>query len=175
MRISKDTARSASFRLTSSAEKIVTELRNEYAQLVREAYIAQQPKEVIEVFKKHPEYFDTTCTIYLDGCGFAKDSINVEGAVVSSGGNYNTKISLTNKIAAPLLKARDKWRSAKVDYEKLRNETEAALLTLRTTNRIKESLPVAAQYIPAANSFPLPAINMAPLNAKLKKLQPASK
>lgn len=176
MRISKDTAASVARRLTVKAEENVKSLESEFISLVVEAYLDQQPKEAVEMAKKYPEHFCFTDNICVDGCGFSREYFDVgERNVISNVEHYKqANMKMTHKVAGPLLKARDKWKKAQAEYAKLKNETRIALLNLRTTTRIQSALPIAMQYLPkgGGHQYPVPVVNLAPLKAKLEKLQP---
>lgn len=177
MRISKQKADTAARRLTEKAEKNVEALKKEFAALVAKFYNEQTPKDVHAFAEKHPEFVTYSHYVNFDGHGFSRESIAMEKSVLANVQGYNqAKLVLTAKVADALKKARDKWQDAQKEYKALKEETRVAILNLGTTTKIEKELPIAAQYLDGCapvTKYPVPAVNLAPLKAKLQKLQKA--
>lgn len=178
MRISKDRARDAAARLTEKAEKNVEALKKEYVVLVTEYYNASIPAEVHAFAKKYAKHISFASGININGHGFNREVVYVDQPYVISNveGYAQANLELSSKAADVVKKAKNKWLDAQKEYKALREETRIALLNLGTTTKIAQQLPIAAQFLHGCDlpaKYPVPAVNLAPLKAKLQKLQKA--
>lgn len=181
MVISRERCKTLARKLTEKMKEHVDELEKAYVKMVVDYYNAQIPKEVHEFARKYPQHISFAEHIDFDGHGFRNEYVSpgLEVWVVSNVENYaQAKLELTPKIADNLIKAKRKWQDAKKELENLKRETEVALRNLRTTKRIEAELPVAAKFLPGVGlvvSYPVPALRLGPLKAKLAKLNPEEK
>lgn len=173
MRISQEKARIAANKLTAKGDENVQTLENAYVDMAVGYYNAQIPAEVHAFAKKYPEHICYTKCINFDGQGFSKEYVHLDKSVVANVQGYaQALLTLSPKAADALRKAKDKWKDAKKALEDLRRETRMALINLSTTTRIQEKLPMAIPFlVNAVAKYPLPAVNIGPLKAKLQKLQ----
>jgi len=152
--------------MTEGSRKKVDELKKEYGEAAKQMYLSDIPAKVMEVFKTHSEYFETTTNLYLDGHGFNRDSVDFVGSLPSMK-SYSCPLKLTAARGETLVKMKRKYVAAKQAYKDLVDETETALLTLRTFARIRETLPEAAPFLPPPMSNSL-VVNFDTLQKKLK-------
>lgn len=158
MKISKQLAQDIAKCLLDAKEKEYKKLQMEYRQYATEEYQKSVPKEVVEVYKKHPEYINTCRSLMANGHGFNYTHIEATEDVIQSRiSSYNT-IPLNNKNSEVLIKMKTKYEKALEKYKKLYKETEIALLTLATTKRIEENFPEAKPFLPTQSL--LPSINL---------------
>lgn len=161
-------------KMTAKSKKYVEAMLKEYQQLATDLYDSKTPDAVIEFGKKHREYVETTGSLRLIGSGFNHDSISTTKRVISNtASNYSANLHLTDAQADKMVKAKRKWEKAKEDHKTLVQETEQALLTLRTHKNIKENLPEATPYLPPPMSNAL-VVNFDSLKKKLNR-QPEAK
>lgn len=106
------------------------------------------PTEVINCYKKHPDWFERTGYIDFEGNGFRRESVTVVGEYVIANNNGHARLSTTPEIAAEIKKAKTEWENAKDESEKLLQETYNALLALGTYKKIEEHFPQAAPFLP---------------------------
>lgn len=168
-RISKDAARSISFKLTEKSKLAVSQLHEDYREMITALYEDQTPAKVKAAQKEHPEWFYTRSEIYLNGHGFNREWVTPTRPVIANsedGGDAN--LHLTAKTAATIFKAKIKWEKADKKYKELRRETESALLALKTYNNIRKELPEAAPYLPPPMSNAL-VVNFDSLKKKLNQ------
>lgn len=175
MRISKEKARIAANRLTEKANQNVDALHQAYITMAISCYNASLPGEVIAFGEKYPQHLSWADCINFDGPGFNKEYVHISTPVIANVEGYaQALLTLTHKAADALRKARDKWRDAKKAAEDLNKETRIALINLGTTKIIAEKLPMAMPFLgQPISKYPVPAVNIAPLKAKLEKLQKA--
>jgi len=172
MKISQEKARIAADELTKKAYENVKALEKAYIDMVIGYYNAQLPGEVIAFARKYPQHTSFSDYINFDGHGFNKEYVYVHPQVISNVEGYaRALLKLTPKAAETLRKAKDKWKDAAKACEDLKRETRMALLNLGTTTRIQEKLPMAMPFLGSAKpKYPVPAVNIGPLRAKLEKL-----
>lgn len=178
MRISQDKAKDAAGKLTLKAKEKVDKAYAEYRAIVVRLYNEQFPKEVHDFAKKYPQHISFASHIQLSGAGITRDSCYVDldrKEVVSNVVAYSqANLHLSAKSATIVTRARSAWLDAKKEYEALKNETRQAILNLGTTKRVQESFPIAVPFLGIGQAkYPVPAVNLAPLKAKLEKLQKA--
>lgn len=165
--LSKTVIESIAQRLTEKSKKHSEMLLKEYKEAVTIAFEAQVPDEVKKCFRHYSEYVETTNSVYLDGHGFNRESLTLTRQVPATT-SYSAHLELTATIADKLLKAKRKWEKARDEYKQLYQETESALLALKTHKNIEENLPEAAPYLPPPMSNSL-VVNFTSLKRKLHK------
>lgn len=178
MKISQDRAKEAAAKLTAKAREKAEKLHKEYQQVVIGLYNEQFPKEVHDFAKKYPQHICFANCIQLSGPGMTRDHSYVDldrKEVISNVAGYaQANLHLTAKTSTLVVKAREAWLDAKKDYGLLKNETQQAILNLGTTKRVQESFPIAVPFLGLQTpQYAVPALNLAPLKAKLEKLQKA--
>jgi len=140
--ISKDLAGKIALKLTEKSRLLSEKLHADFREAVTIAYENSTPKEVVEVFKKHPDWFYTRSQIILEGNGFGYERISSQRPVVANCYS-DANLKMTPQIADKLVKYKRKWEKSVKDYKELKSETEQALLSLKTYNNIRKEFPVA--------------------------------
>jgi hypothetical protein len=165
-RISNELAQSIAFKLTVPTQNEVEKLHGDFRNLVWTIYDSQTPKEVKELAKKFPDYFEPQTSVKLHGHGFNWEYVGTEKQMLPN--NSGSCIMNMNKEnSSKLFTAKNKWEKAKKKYEDLKRETKGALLALKTFNNIRKEIPNAAQYLPPPMSNAL-VCNFTSLNKKLQ-------
>ncbi len=157
MRISKDTAWHIAIKLCEKFKTEYEQFEKEYEQLVIAEYKKQVPKEVYDMQKKHPDYFETVSGVRLLTHGFNHETVCTEDkdfVISNNGGNY-ANIKLDKKLSSTLMTAKRKFDSAKEKHKKLLNECKQALINLGTVARIKDKFPEAIPFLPVGSSMAL--------------------
>jgi hypothetical protein len=172
MRISQDLAQQIAFKLTQGSRDNADLFRKEYQELVTQFYEQQTPVEVKKTFDTHPEWFSTRQRVDFSGQGFRYEQVTTTRSVICNQGQIAT-LPLTAKIADRLTKAKNKYEKADKECKALKDETETALINLRTFTRIRENIPAAIPFLPPPMSNAL-VVNVDSLNKKLNH-QPAVK
>ena len=166
--LSKQVIEQIALKMTEKTKKHVEQLLKDYQQVVTDLYEITVADEVKTCFKKHPDYFDTVGTLSLRGHGFDYLSVSTTKRVISRGGAYSSHFDLTSAQADKITKPKRAYEKASEEYKKLFQETESALLTLKTHKNIKENLPEAEPFLPPPMSNAL-VVNFDSLHKKLKK------
>ena len=161
--ISKDLANKISFRLTEKSKAVTDSLYENFRLLVVEAYKDTIPGEVMSLFKKLPEYIETTDIVRIEGSGFSRQWVSINGQLPGDG-----NFKFTGKVAEKLMSAKRKHEDSQKKYNELRRETESALLALKTHANIRKELPAAIPFLPPPMSNAL-VCNFQSLNKKLNK------
>lgn len=168
MRISQDTARLISNKLTEKSRVAADALRKEFRELVTSIYENETPKEVRDLRVKHPDWFHITTTITLRGHGFNHENVSTTRSVVTNGGN-NANMPMNEKTGTRIWKSYQKWDKADKDFQKLREETARSLVNMGTTKRVAENLPVAIPYLPAESGRMALVLDLGDLNKRLAR------
>lgn len=161
--ISKDLAGQIAIKLTSKSSEYKEGLYEDFRNLAVLAYRESIPDEVMAMFKKYPDYIETTEGVRLDGNGFSREYVSMIGQLPGTG-NFKLSVKWAEKITT----AKRKYEDAKKKYGELRRETESALLALKTINNIRKELPAAAPFLPPPISNAL-VCNFDSLKKKLQK------
>lgn len=166
--ISKELAKKIATKLTEKSKNHLNSLRTDYTELVTIAYEATVPKNIMDLFIKDKTYFDDTSSISFNGHGFNYEQVTSTRRVPSNYSGYHCNLELTPKVAEKLIKAKQRWEKAAKSYKTLFDETEQALLSLKTYNNIRKELPEAAPYLPPPLSNAL-VVNFTSLKSRLNK------
>lgn len=137
-----------------------------FEQAVYEAYIQQTPDLIHDAHKKHPEYFNESTGVYMDGHGFHRDVVNVgwyeedgdKKIVVSNSGTDRPQLYLNKELAANLILLKRKYEKLKAEYDGAKSSIKNALLNLRTYAKISEKFPEAIEFLPEKQTMAV-AIN----------------
>jgi len=146
-RISMQLAEQIAKKLTEKKQALIAPTNLEFREFITQSFEATVPKPVMELFKKHSEYVETTNSVYLNEKGFSRENVSLTKAVPSIK-EYSVHFPLTDAVAIKAKKLYHVWQKAKDDYKALFEETETALLNLRTFANIEKQLPEAVQYLP---------------------------
>jgi len=173
-RISKDLAHQIAFKLTVGGRQEVDRLHKEYQEIATQAYESQTPEMIREAFKKHPQFFYTATEIRITGRGFNNEYIRTTRNIIpnSNSGRYSN-YEPTVKTSETLTAAKRKYEKAEAAHKKLLQETEVAIINLRTYKNIGENIPAAKKYLPPPMSNAL-VVNVDNLVKKLAE-QPEPK
>ena len=167
-RISRELAEQIAEKMTKDSREAVKLLLRQYEALVTETYEAQVPQAAKELLAKHPAWVCTGRFIFFEGHGFSRNnSVTATRPVIQQSESY-ARLSLTEKIADKLLKAKQKYDKANEAAEQLEHETVNALLSLKTIKNIREHLPAAAPFLPPPMSNAL-VVNFDTLLKKLER------
>lgn len=145
--ISKSLAEQISIKLTEKSRQASDTLHFEYREMATVAYEETVPEEIRKCFKKYPDFFDSNCSLKINGNGFNWEYVSATRPVISNSGQRGV-LEPNAKLAERLSRAKHKWEDAQEKYKLLRKETEVALLTLKTYNNIRKELPLAAPMLP---------------------------
>lgn len=166
--LSKQVIEQIATKMTEKSKKYVDACEKELKEVVTEVYAAQVPAEIMKVFKTHCEYIETTQTACLDGHGFSRENITMTKQLPSTCG-YSTKLKLTTTTADQIMKVKIKRDKAKENYKNLVQETESALMALRTHKNVRENLPEAAAYLPPPPMSNALVVSFDSLQRRLRK------
>lgn len=170
--LSKMAVQNIAEKMTKKSKDYHAKLEQELRNLLTEIYEEQIPEDVKKVFKKHPEYIETCTSVYLDGHGFNRETLRMSKSLPATS-SYHQPLKLTSAIADRIKKVKNKCEKAEEDYEKLVQETQSALLALKTQKNIRENLPEAVPFLPPPMSNAL-VVNFTSLQKKLNS-QPEEK
>jgi len=170
MRISQDLAKQIASKLTEKSKAAYIAEQTAFKELVYETYMSRTPAEVRAVFEKHPDWVFSRQEVIINGHGFNYMRAMASKPVVCNEGSLNAHMPMTEKVGSILLSAWRKVEKAKEKYEKLKKETETALLNLKTTKQIAENLPAAIPFLPPPMSNSL-VVNIDTLKRKLAAQQ----
>jgi len=163
MNITKAIATEVAGKLLSKQVLEIQTLRKELEYKFDEIYLKTIPKEVVELFKKYPNYFYTRRNFQLSGNGFNWKSVSTSKDLPSINGSFIPNAT----DAVILLDAINIIDTKKSEYHKLTSEIENALFSLRTYKRVQENFPEAFVFLPNSISNKL-VVNISDLRNKIK-------
>lgn len=166
--LSKDLAKQIAKKLTQKSKDNVDFLLREYQQGVADAYEVSLPNDVLVFYKKYSKYTNSVLSIRMYGNGFNHEVVNIFKSLPNDDNSYYATFEPNAKVAEKLVKAKQKYEKAKKEYNILLEESEQALLTLKTYNNIRKELPEAAPYLPPPLSNAL-VVNFDSLKKRLNK------
>lgn len=129
-------------------------------------YASKIPKEVLECFAKHPEFFSKRTGIQLVGNGFNYQSVQMDKQYPDGGRCFEPNAKEAKKLNE-LISEESK---AKEEYNKTITDIENTLIALGTTKRIETEFPEAYAFFPAPNNTKSIMLSIAPIRDKVKKL-----
>lgn len=160
-RITKEIAHATAVSLLSKKKEKINELKEKLKALVTETVKKTIPHEVMVMFGKYPDYFDTHYNSRLQGAGFGYESYyfdalpyNKETPPVGSQ-DGNKILSLSNKVS-----------DAEKEYKRLLTEIETALFAFRTYSNVEKEFPEAFALLPEKMSQAV-MINISSLRSQL--------
>lgn len=145
MKITKTDAASVAEKMTDKQQKAIEKLQKELSEYAKQIALSHIKKEVMDAFKKFPQYFNTSSSINLTGNGLNYEYIGWEELLPYTGNRAklptvaqaNTVISLLNRIS-----------DLKKTKIKLYSDIENALLSLGTYAKIQAEFKEVAPFLP---------------------------
>lgn len=122
--------------MTKKSKLFMDESYNHYKEVATEIYEAAIPEEVMVVFKKYPDYLQTSSSFYADSHGFSREFVSMTKQLPSKY-QWRDEIKLSSKTADRLMAAKRKYEKAQKEYKELVQETESALAALKTAKNIR--------------------------------------
>jgi len=142
-RITKEIAHATAVSLLSKKKENLKELKSKLKNMITEAVKKTIPKEVMDLYGKYPEYFDTHSRTRFTCAGFGYEYYDFH---TLPDGQENPKIGTQdgNKILALSNKVTD----SENEYKRLLNEIEVALFAFRTYSNVEKEFPEAFALLP---------------------------
>lgn len=168
-RISNELASQIAFKMTEKSRIATDTLHVQFREIVTTIYESQTPEEVVNCFKKHPDWLPTSGGIKLNGHGFNWEYVSGTRHIINNNSINSSSsgvLKMTDKNSKQIMDAKRKWEKAKEKYELLKSESKQALLALKTFNNIRKELPQAATMLPPPMSNAL-ICNFTSLKSKL--------
>lgn len=162
-RITKQIAENVAIKLTEKQAKEIKDLQSELKDKFTEIYLKTIPKEVLDLFKKHPDFMETRSSMQLQGNGFNYQYIGLNASYPCK----NHVFTPSPQDAKILLSQINDVYNKKSELSKLKLEIETLVFGLRTYAKVKSEFPEAAPFLPKATSTAL-MVNISDLRKKLK-------
>jgi hypothetical protein len=160
-RITKEIAHATAVSLLSDKKENIKKLKEQLREMVTSAVKKTIPHEVMEMYKKHPDYFNTHTNTRFNCAGFAYEYYNFN-ELPDNGDNPTIGTQEGNKILALSNKVAD----AESKYNSLRNEIEIALFAFRTYANVEKEFPEAFALLPEKMSQTV-MINISSLRSQI--------
>ena len=167
MRITKDVAEETAKKMISKKTLELKKMKSDFSDKIRKVKVKEIPKQVIETYEFHPNYFNKIGIVYLRGLGFNNDPISVQNYPYDN--NYYLELTEKNGVSILLIEF-NKIKSLEKEIKDLKLEIETALYsTLRTYKRVEESFPEALEFLPPINNNKTAlVVNLSSLRDKIK-------
>lgn len=169
-RITQDQAKQVSIDMTKSLKDKLDYAKITLSELMSGIMYRRTPQVIIEAHKKHPSYFDTISTVYVQGKGFTGQPIPTSDKFISSNDNYSTTIDITDDEHNILWDAYIDHENVQKQYDKLRSTISNTIYQLRTYSQITQQFPEAVPFLPTKTTTAL-SIPINDIRAQLKAAQ----
>lgn len=163
-RITKEIASEVAKKLTSKKTEEIKTLENELETKLEGFILKKIPKEVLDLFKKHPNYFNTTYSFRLSGNGLNYEYLQTKNSIPYTG---NNSFLPSIEEAELLLSLNNKINDLKQKKSELFREIENLLYNLRTYSKVNSEFPEATPYLPNLITNKL-SVNISDVRDKLK-------
>lgn len=164
MRITKQIAETIVNKLIVKLTGRDKEIEKEMGVILIEESNKTIPKEILDLYEKHPKYFSTTSGGYLY---FLGRSVYVYTNTSFLKNRDNIKVT-DPKIASRLELLENERIDLKKQIKSISKELLETIIKLGTTNKIIEHLPEAIPFLPEESI--VPAINLTDTRNKLKEI-----
>ena len=158
--ITKSQASIVALQMLKHKEDKVKALKQDAESILFSIYQGKIPTVVLDTFKKFPQYFKTTAAVHFSGNPYEYHRIGGRLPDVCEA------IKVSRSEYELYRKALDKYEDANKEYKEVLNELTAAIYGARTIKKCHEILPESAKYL--KENFPVPALNLSELRAKIK-------
>ena len=161
-KISKLNANNAAVEITNKLQKEIDSLKKEMKVTARGLIEKTIPNTVLAEYKKHPEYFRRSSSVYCSQTGtyisFDKD--------IPMDNNY----SIPKAISDTFVTLNNEIKTKEGEMEKIISEIENTIISLGTHKRILSQFPEAAPFIPIPNTNTAIMLSIKPIRNKVKQL-----
>jgi hypothetical protein len=151
----------ASKMLSEKKEKLL-KLKNEKINLVVDYINSLAPKEIIDMYKKYPDYFNKD-SVQVIVCGKSVGYFNCLRS------KYSYSID-DQKLSDKLLKLEDRIKKLQDEIKKIKKELEVTIFKFTTYKKLREGFSEAAKFLPDDEKENLPAINISDLMDRINNL-----
>lgn len=169
MKISREKAVKAAEVLTENMLQEIEDQKNLISEFVTEKTEALIPKDVLSMYKKHPEYFRTSKTFYYE-------SETSQGSKQLTCTKYlpycnHTNIQLPNSDYDELIDLTSQRRTMAKEYEQFKADIVTAILAFGTMKVLEDEFPKAHEII--VKQFPVKKklVPSVPIESILKRLE----
>lgn len=162
-RITKTIAESVAIQLAEPKKVELRELRQKSLDLITEVIKKTIPKEVLDLFEKHPKYFSTSSSTRFNCAGFGYEWYRFNSLPENK--DYP---SISVKDGEKILSITEKITKKEQEYRHLKEEIEIALIGLRTYNNVQKEFPEAFKLLPNIVTTAL-TVDLKSIRCKLDK------
>jgi hypothetical protein len=155
---------------TEVAEKLIqkqglelNELKDSLKVKFEKIVIDATPKDVVDFYKKYPNYVETRQSFQLSGNGFDYKYLNTKSSIPA----FKSSFQPNERDAIILHGILNEIDKKEKEYKKLFSEIEIALFSLRTYKRVEETFPEAFLLLPNKITTSL-SVNISDLRQKIK-------
>jgi uncharacterized protein YifE (UPF0438 family) len=169
-KISRAAAEAAAAKIVKPLRDKVVELRNQMSITVRTQYLKEHPKEVVDLFHQHSDYFYKNDSLTLYGHGFNSYHVGMRTPVPADC-NSSKYVLSSPEQGKELTKLRNEIDNAKSKVEDTETNIVNTILSLGTYKRVLDAMPEVAPYLPnPGNNTTSLMLNTEPLRAQIKEL-----
>lgn len=148
-KVTKTIAAQVAEKITAKLKEKIKDVEKEMQVAVTEMMINRVPKEVMEVFKKYPNYMHIRKSVSLNSSGYQYRGVTLTQEIpVLNGNSYINE--MTKKEVAPLDKIEQRKSVLEDKYRRTYQEIESTLIGLGTYKRVQKQFPELYKYLPSA-------------------------
>jgi len=162
-RITKTIAESVAKQLAEPKNLELKELKEKSIELVTSVIKSTIPSEIMEMYAKYPDFFNTHYNTRINCAGFGYEYYKFN-TLPDDGDNPKISTQDGNKILSLAHKIEVKEK----EYKQLRLEIETALIGLRTYSNVQKEFPEAFKLLPTITTTAL-TVDLKSIRCKLDK------
>jgi len=163
MNITKLIATEVAEKLTDKKRLEIVNLKTDLSLVFEGIVLKSIPDEVIKLYKKYPNHFETKRSFQLCGNGFEYQYLGVTKDIP----HYKSSFTPNEEDSKLLINKLNEIKDLKKKYDELFKEIEITLFSLRTYKRVEENFPEAFLLLPNKTTYAV-ALNISDLRQKIK-------
>lgn len=163
-RITKEIAKEVAQKLTEKKREQIKKTDLELRSKLESMIYKRLPKDVVELFKKHPKYFNTKSCFRVSGNGLNYEYLYTNNEIPYT---ENSSFDPSPEEAKELIKLNNKVTDLKNKKNELFREIENLLYSLRTYSKVIAEFPEAEPFLPKTITNKL-TINVSDIRQQLK-------
>lgn len=167
MRITKEAANNAARKLVEKKREKIKNAKAEFAETVRNMYLATVPPDVRELFDRDSGWIGKTSSIRLNSHGFINHYVNIDGSVPRKL-NHNTDLEMSANDGSLLQRRFQKFSKLQKETDQLELTIKEAIYGLRTIKNVEIEFPEAIPFLPVHHTTAL-SVNIGPIRELLKQ------
>lgn len=151
--------------LLQQRSEILKKLKEERKELATAFYTENLPSKVVDLYRKHPAFFNTSSSIRFGGAGLDQRYYHLTRNLPKDSTIYTTM--LTDDQAKCLVDIDNQIEAKQEQFNKLKCEISVALYNLRTFANVERDFPEAFKLLPKPNAPTALTVNISDIRKRI--------